>query len=983
MYVTSSAIAYASTQHKLRFASPIKFMRMLLLLISGPMLSIQIRVACFEFEPKIKDLTCRPHSRLDAVYIVFRTVLTIITLVLILYGVDPNDAQHTIANWIMCITCAVFSGALAYGYIWIVTIPMVFMLAAFLCSSRKLMIENMPVTSITDPFTLELKCRFILMREGLLYPSFTSEASSKMGKSPGDIGYVAPTSGITGGDPAAAKETAVLTEVNGIYVQAAKEMPKSCMLQIMMGTFQLVYLKNRAQCLAGTTKASQMRPLIDEKFMLFKRQRDLNEKAIGSDGVDFIAYERHLANAKKNERRAAVSIIQFWSELMKRSPSIHKLEHYGSAITSAISSGRNSYLALIKLSPHSPNVFRMYGSFLMHILNDTKKGQELIDHAEEIEEAAQRERGLTSELENDDDLATPDQEDMNMFSDDNGLITISGEKQNLCHITNANAMALKLFGYKKHELVGKNVSKIIPNPFSVLHDELVQKYLDTGLAKVIDRVRQVLGINSEGYLFQFVLCVKHIVDPEGKQSFAGIVKPANKCKANSGFAIVSADFKIQHATHEVSKILGIRARQSNEFDLKQIFPTISHDNLTDRQGTKGSWTAADTEKYEIEFFGNVIPLNGSKCYICRIKFKIMGFDGLKAGSTTELKPENIDLPPNHGSYRKSAIAGGGCPFVNLGPTVQVDVQQPQQPYRRASTMIDTTRGQPKLSNFTALNRPKDKDEAQGRARHGSISSKSGIKNKYETQLRMTVTKKNEQISQRLKVVHGIFQVLFAVLIGLSIYSNLQFNAIFNGVTFALATLADYSASASFNDMIYNPRMTYILTNGPSFGVELMNLSTTRALQTYNTFVNGQGNSVALLSSIGPILAFIVLVSLFPVHILIEIKRKEFLAMFFDIPKQVVKGIYQTRLAQMIDNKANQSDSEEDDDEFSPEIGLDGMIGSIESLGNESSIFVKSSTGEVKEPFSLVKAHHKYLFDKRGIGIKVLEIRYIGRDSAWR
>ncbi|KAJ3028150.1 UNVERIFIED_CONTAM: hypothetical protein HDU68_002342 [Siphonaria sp. JEL0065] len=189
------------------------------------------------------------------------------------------------------------------------------------------------------------------------------------------------------------------------------------------------------------------------------------------------------------------------------------------------------------------------------------------------------------------------------------------------------------------------------------------------------------------------------------------------------------------------------------------------------------------------------------------------------------------------------------------------------------------------------------------------------------------------------------------------------------VIFGINTLSDYAASADFSDLIYNARMKYILTYGPTNGIELMNLSSIRALQEYNTFVNNQGHWVIAFSTIGPILSLLLLLFLFPVHYVIEVKRKEFLKMFFDIPKNVVKGIYQARLQRMLEGAADRSGSDEDsDDDLTNQLNIDGMNPSHESLHQDTPTVVHHN-GEIKENFSLARAYHRYMFDKRGIGMK--------------
>lgn len=54
-------------------------------------------------------------------------------------------------------------------------------------------------------------------------------------------------------------------------------------------------------------------------------------------------------------------------------------------------------------------------------------------------------------------------------------------------------VALKLFGYKKAELEGKNVSILMPNPFSSRHNTYLRNYLTTGQSKILDAMRQVGG----------------------------------------------------------------------------------------------------------------------------------------------------------------------------------------------------------------------------------------------------------------------------------------------------------------------------------------------------------------------------------------------------------------------------------------------------------------------------------------------------------
>lgn len=43
-----------------------------------------------------------------------------------------------------------------------------------------------------------------------------------------------------------------------------------------------------------------------------------------------------------------------------------------------------------------------------------------------------------------------------------------------------NTTALAMFGYAKHDLLGKNISMLIPAPMSIMHQEYIKDFVVTG-----------------------------------------------------------------------------------------------------------------------------------------------------------------------------------------------------------------------------------------------------------------------------------------------------------------------------------------------------------------------------------------------------------------------------------------------------------------------------------------------------------------------
>jgi two-component system sensor kinase FixL len=90
-------------------------------------------------------------------------------------------------------------------------------------------------------------------------------------------------------------------------------------------------------------------------------------------------------------------------------------------------------------------------------------------------------------------------------------------------IETANAATEQLFGYTPAELVGSNVSLLMPPGDRELHDEYIARYLKTGISHVIGRGREVEALRRDGSRFPASLSVGRIngTDPP---RFVGFVR---------------------------------------------------------------------------------------------------------------------------------------------------------------------------------------------------------------------------------------------------------------------------------------------------------------------------------------------------------------------------------------------------------------------------------------------------------------------------
>jgi two-component system, LuxR family, sensor kinase FixL len=100
-----------------------------------------------------------------------------------------------------------------------------------------------------------------------------------------------------------------------------------------------------------------------------------------------------------------------------------------------------------------------------------------------------------------------------------GIITID----EFGKIESANASAQSLFGYTEAEMIGQNVSMLMPEPYRSQHDGYLSHHCRTGEKKIIGIGREVVGQRKCGTVFPMDLSVSEVVLP-GRRLFTGFVR---------------------------------------------------------------------------------------------------------------------------------------------------------------------------------------------------------------------------------------------------------------------------------------------------------------------------------------------------------------------------------------------------------------------------------------------------------------------------
>jgi PAS domain S-box-containing protein len=181
-------------------------------------------------------------------------------------------------------------------------------------------------------------------------------------------------------------------------------------------------------------------------------------------------------------------------------------------------------------------------------------------------------------------------------------------------ITSVNPAAERMFIYQEHELIGKNVKVLMPEPFASAHDGYLKHYLSAETQRPLNKMtRRLLGLRSDGKTFDLQLSLSELRQQTGR-AFVGVVRD------------ITEQRRVEQLKEELVSVVSHELRSP----LTSIFGSLR---------LVGSGALGDIPEQAAELV-NVATLNAER--MIRLINDLLDLDKLTAGKL-DLKLRPIDL----------------------------------------------------------------------------------------------------------------------------------------------------------------------------------------------------------------------------------------------------------------------------------------------------------------------------------------------------
>jgi len=391
----------------------------------------------------------------------------------------------------------------------------------------------------------------------------------------------------------------LLKFAQNLFRNALNKFPKDITLRIHYVMFLLTKVNQKKHALKELLSINQGFILLDDNFKLFRCKKYLEEynPTISKDQEIFdnndiiqsMEYKNNLAEFRKLLSKSSYLYYDFWSSLysshLQGTEDFKKLNDIGAELNELIDNIENIFKKLREIKNNDINVIKLYELFAKDILNDKEKYEKY--------------NNISSNLIIDSNIMNKDIDytnyDVNLLSgrDEYKFLIISAEDDKKGTITNMSLNACLIFGYHRNELIGKNVTLLIPEIYHKTHEKIFNEL-------------------AEKTKTEFFECLsKNVV-------YTPKILEVSMCGRNKSKYLIPIDFKAFFVQTEESELV---------FILKFISRAIyNNDNNEENENLKNQCCVLTDKNFIIQTFTpNCVEALGLNSKIINSNYDITSF----------------------------------------------------------------------------------------------------------------------------------------------------------------------------------------------------------------------------------------------------------------------------------------------------------------------------------------------------------------------
>jgi len=292
-------------------------------------------------------------------------------------------------------------------------------------------------------------------------------------------------------------------DVEVIYQLGTRRFPKDPWLHIHFALYYSCYIHNKPMAFREIMAAAENASAPDVRFFIFlmRARSDVEssmQRAMDTQVKSYSEFKDRSNAVAASSRNAARAMLEFWSELIRASPSTDRLVRLAAVGRISTVTALTHYQRLLEINPTSIVTLRSFGGFVLDFHGDLSMSSQLLHRADELEEARSDViLSTNSELK----LLALQRTNLDIYDERNAVLSISLESHNFASIVSCNAVFRRITGYTlATELMNRNVNIIIPEPISSIHDSLLSAFLRRNKSDILNTTRAAFCVHKRGHI---------------------------------------------------------------------------------------------------------------------------------------------------------------------------------------------------------------------------------------------------------------------------------------------------------------------------------------------------------------------------------------------------------------------------------------------------------------------------------------------------